>query len=117
MITLTFPDGRSREYPEGIKSSELVAELGGRIAREAIAAKLDAEVLDLSRPLTRSGRILFLTADSPEGMDVFWHSAAHIMAHAVKQLYPEAQFAFGPPVEEGFYYDIDVKSSFTPEDL
>src|SRR5690606_39471269 len=55
--------------------------------------------------------------DSPEGMDVFWHSAAHIMAHAVKQLYPEAQFAFGPPVEEGFYYDIDVKSSFTPEDL
>ncbi len=117
MITLTFPDGRSREYPEGIKSSELVAELGGRIAREAIAAKLDAEVLDLSRPLTRGGRILFLTADSPEGMDVFWHSAAHIMAHAVKQLYPEAQFAFGPPVEEGFYYDIDVKSSFTPEDL
>ncbi len=117
MITLTFPDGRSREYPEGTKASELLSELGGRIAREAIAAKLDAEVLDLSRPLTRSGRILFLTADSPEGMDVFWHSAAHIMAHAVKQLYPEAQFAFGPPVEEGFYYDIDVKESFTPEHL
>jgi len=116
-ITLTFPDGRAREYPEGIKASEILAEIGGRIAREAIAAKLDSEILDLSRVLPHSGRLLFLTADSPEGMEIFWHSSAHVLAHAVKELYPEAQFAFGPPVEEGFYYDIDVPTTFTPEDL
>ena len=116
-ITIAFPDGRSQEYPAGIKASEILAGLGGRIAREAIAAKLDGEVRDLERPLEKSGRLLFLTADSPEGMDVFWHSAAHVMAHAVKALFPQAQFAFGPPVAEGFYYDISLADSLTPEDL
>ena len=117
MIKLEFPDGRSQEYPEGIKAGELLSEIGGRIAHEAIAVKLDDAVMDLSRPLYKDGRILFITADSPEGMDIFWHSAAHVMAHAVKALYPEAQFAFGPPVEEGYYYDIDVDTPITPDDL
>ena len=116
-ITLVFPDGKAKQYPQGTQAQHIAAELGGRIAREAIAAKVNDTVIDLTRPIAESGTLLFLTADAAEGMDVFWHSAAHVMAHAVKSLYPEARFAFGPPVEDGFYYDIQVDQAFTPEDL
>ncbi len=116
-ITIVFPDGKEKSYPQGTKPQDIAAELGGRIAREAIAAKLNDQVIDLMRPIAENGRIVFLTAESAEGMDVFWHSAAHVMAHAVKSLYPDAKFAFGPPVAEGFYYDIHVEQAFTPEDL
>lgn len=116
-ITIVFPDGKEKNYPQGTKPQDIAAELGGRIAREAIAAKLNDQVIDLMRPIPENGRIVFLTAESAEGMDVFWHSAAHVMAHAVKTLYPDAKFAFGPPVAEGFYYDIHVEQAFTPEDL
>lgn len=106
-----------KEYPVGMTGREILREIGGRIAREAIVVRINDVTFDLSRPLLAGGSINFLTTDSSEGMEVFWHSSAHILAHAVKELFPEARFAFGPPVEQGFYYDIDVSRSFTPEDL
>ncbi|MDZ7317250.1 MAG: threonine--tRNA ligase [candidate division KSB1 bacterium] len=116
-ISIRFPDGREKSYDSGITGRDILTEIGGKLAREALALKINNKLLDLARPLTESGDLLFLTFDSREGKEIFWHSSAHIMAHAVKELFPQAKFAFGPPVEEGFYYDIDLGQSLTPEDL
>lgn len=116
-ISIRFPDGKEKSYESGITGRDILTEIGGKLAREALALKLNNKLFDLSRPLAESGDLLFLTFDSREGKEIFWHSSAHIMAHAVKELFPQAKFAFGPPVEEGFYYDIDLGQSLTPEDL
>jgi len=116
-ITVTFPDGKTKQYPAGVRVRDILSEINGRISREAIAAKYDERWLDLSAPLTSDGKLVFITADSAEGMNIFWHSSAHVMAHAIKSLFPQAKFAFGPPVEDGFYYDVDIARPLTPEDL
>lgn len=116
-VVIKFPDGNSKAYEAGIRPADILGELKGRLERESIAAIFNGKVIDLSRPIIEDGEILFLLPDSPEGREVFWHSTAHVMAHAVKEVFPQAKFAFGPPVEEGFYYDIDVPAAFTPEDL
>ncbi len=116
-ITVTFPDGKTKQYPAGVRVRDILSEINGRISREAIAAKYDERWSDLSAPLNNDGKLVFITADSPEGMDIFWHSSAHVMAHAIKLLFPQAKFAFGPPVEDGFYYDVDIARPLTPEDL
>jgi len=116
-IKIKFPDGSVKTYESGVTPKAILAEIGGRLAKEAIAAKFNESIIDLSRPLTENGDLLFITFDSPEGKEVYWHSTAHVMAHAVKKLFPEAKFAFGPPIEEGFYYDIEVGDNFTPDDL
>src|SRR3990172_12536297 len=116
-IRLEFPNGDLQEYPQGIRPIDILDEIGGRLAKETIAAKINGMTIDLTRPIHADGDILFISADSPDGREVYWHSTAHVMAHAVKELFPEAQFAFGPPVDQGFYYDIDVDRAFTPEDL
>jgi len=116
-IKIKFPDGQVKSYANGSRPSDILEEIGGRLAREAIAAIFNDAVIDLSKPLQDNGTLHFLDAKSPEGIKVFWHSSAHVMAHAVKELFPEAKFAFGPPVDEGFYYDIYVEKAFTPDDL
>lgn len=116
-IDIQFPDGKVVQYPVGIRPLDIVEKIGGRLAKEALAAKFNDQVIDLTRPLEDSGSLLFLTIQDKEGREVYWHSSAHVMAHAVKELFPEAKFAFGPPVEEGFYYDIYVEKAFTPDDL
>ncbi len=116
-IAITFPDGKVKQYPNGVTAQSILQELGGRIAREAIAVKFNDQFLDLAAPLSGDGTVVFLTADSPEGMHIFWHSAAHVMAHAVKAVFPQAKFAFGPPVDDGFYYDVDIARPVTPEDM
>ena len=116
-IDITFPDGKIKSYEEGVKPKDILSEIGGRLAKESIAAKVNGAFIDLDRPILNSTDIVFLSFNSKEGMEIYWHSTAHVMAHAVKSLYPEARFAFGPPVEEGFYYDIEVDENFTPDDL
>ena len=116
-LKITFPDGRVKDYPHGTTALAILNEIGGRLKKEALAVKINDVVYDLNRPLSEDGRIEFLTFDSREGKEVFWHSSAHIMAHAVKEVFPQAKFAFGPPVEEGFYYDIGLEQSITPDDL
>ncbi|MBN1466530.1 threonine--tRNA ligase [candidate division KSB1 bacterium] len=115
-IQITFPDGSVKNYPAGVAGQDILNDINGRIKKEAVAVKVDDKLFDLSRALP-SGKIEFLTFDSRDGKDVFWHSSAHIMAHAVKELFPDAKFAFGPPVEEGFYYDIDAGQSISMDDL
>ncbi|MFQ5865097.1 MAG: threonine--tRNA ligase [bacterium] len=117
-IKIHFPDGSVKEYPKGIQPQRIIDEVGSRNLKEkAVAAKVNGKLVDLNRPIFEDGNLRIITYDEPEGLETYWHSTSHIMAHAVKQLYPEAQFGVGPPIENGFYYDIDVNSPITQEDL
>lgn len=116
-MNITFPDGSSKEYPEGTTLGQIARDLGGRLASEALAAKVNGSLLDLDTPLREDTGVRFLTFADETGLDVFRHSSSHVMAQAVKRLYPEAKFAIGPPVEDGFYYDIDLPHRITEEDL
>ncbi|MFQ5604713.1 MAG: threonine--tRNA ligase [bacterium] len=117
-ITITFPDGSQKEYPKGIRTLDIIEEIGSQTLRKkAIVARFNDMVIDLNRPITDSGNLRIITYDEPEGMETYWHSTSHIMAHAVKELFPEAQFGVGPAIENGFYYDIDVDTRITQEEL
>jgi len=116
-VQISFPDGQTIKVDKGAPFKEILAHLNGRIEREAIAVKFNGDYFDLSHPVDQDGDLVFLTASDPEGLDIYWHSSAHIMAHAIKTLFPEAKFAFGPPVEHGFYYDVDLSRPLTPDDL
>ncbi len=116
-ITITFPDGKSKQYEKGIRPQQILQELGGRLAKETIAAQINDTKIDLHRPIHQDGNLEFITFETDTGRDIFWHSSAHVMAHAIKAAFPKAKFAFGPPVENGFYYDVDLDKSLTPEDL
>ncbi|GAB4318436.1 MAG: threonine--tRNA ligase [Candidatus Zixiibacteriota bacterium] len=116
-ITVTLPDGSEREYPKGTTGYDIAASIGKKLARDALAIKLNGTVRDLNAPIEESGPVQILTFDDPEGREVFWHSSAHVMAQAVTELMPGTKLAIGPPIEEGFYYDFDPPKPFTPEDL
>lgn len=116
-ITITLPDESTRTVPRGTTAGELAAQIGRRLARDAIVARWNGELIDLSRPLEEDGRLEILTADTPEGLEVLRHSASHVMAQAIKRLYPEAKLAIGPPIETGFYYDIDLPERLSDDDL
>lgn len=117
-IKITFPDGSIKEYPKGIRARDIVEEIGSRSLKEkGVVAKFNDKLIDLNRRILQDGILKLITYDEPEGMETFWHSTSHIMAHAVKELYPEAQFGVGPAIENGFYYDIDIDSRITQEDL
>ena len=113
-IKVTLPDGRVKEYPKGISLAEIARDVG---RPDAFVAKVDGELRDLAAKLDRDARVEPLTFEQPEGREVYWHSSAHLLAQAVKQLFPEAKLAIGPPIDDGFYYDIDLGRPFAPEDL
>ncbi len=117
LIRITFPDGSTKEYPKGVTPEEIAKEISPALHKKAVAAKLDGKLVDLTRPILSDARLEILTYEDPEGMQVFWHSTSHIMAHAIKNLFPEAQFGVGPPIENGFYYDIDINTQLSVEDL
>jgi len=116
-IQLTFPDGRTKSYAAGVKAEEIAGEISPGLARRVVAAKLDERILGLRDPIEQGGRFRLLTFDDEEGRDVFWHSSAHLMAQAVKRLWPRAQLGIGPPIDDGFYYDIDLDRTLSPEDF
>jgi len=116
-IRLSLPDGNERRLPAGITGQGIAEKIGPRLAKDALAIKLDGRLQDLNLPVEQDASIAILTFDSPEGREVYWHSTSHLMAHAVKQLFPQAKLAIGPAIEEGFYYDFDLERPFTPEDL
>ena len=95
----------------------MAEEIGPRLARAALAVRVDGEVWDLDRPIPGDARFEVLTEKQDGSLDVLRHSAAHVLATAVRELFPDAQIGFGPPIEDGFYYDFDVGRPFTPEDL
>jgi threonyl-tRNA synthetase len=116
-IRVTLPDGTERDVPEGTTGAELAALIGPGLARAAVAVKVNGEVRDLSRPLPDGAVVQLLTERDPEALAVLRHSAAHVLATAVRDLFPGAGIGFGPAIEDGFYYDFDVSRPFTPEDL
>ncbi len=114
---LTLPDGSVRSYEDGATGLDVATSIGAGLARAAVAVTVDGETLDLNRPIDRDGALSVVTENTEEGRFVLRHSAAHVMAQAVLDLYPGATFAIGPPITDGFYYDFDIGRPFTPEDL
>ena len=103
--------------PAGITGQEVAEKIGSRLAKDALAIKLDGQLQDLTVPVDHHAAIEIVTFTAPEGREVYWHSTSHLMAQAVKQLFPRAKLAIGPAIEEGFYYDFDLDRPFTPDDL
>ncbi len=117
-VRVTLPDGSVREVPVGTTSKQVAEQIGPGLARAAVAAKIDGETWDLNRPLKRDASLAILTETSgADALYVLRHSAAHMLATAVRQIFPSAGIGFGPPIEDGFYYDFEVPRPFTPEDL
>jgi threonyl-tRNA synthetase len=113
-ITVELPDGSRHEVEAGTTAAALAERLG---RRDAIAVLINGRPRDLAAPLEDGARVQFLTFETPAGREVFWHSTAHLLAQAVKQLFPHAKLAIGPPIDDGFYYDFDIGRPFSPEDL
>ena len=106
-LTFIFPDGSTKTYDAGVTGFDIARSISGRLAREALSITLDNTVIDLHRPLTSGGKITINTWDDEDGKMAFWHSSAHVLAEAVEALYPGVKLGIGPPIEQGFYYDID----------
>lgn len=118
MINITFPDGAVKSYPDGITSLEIAKSISEGLARNILAAEVNGEIFDLSRPLKTDAAIKFLKWDDPGGKSTFWHSSAHLLAEAVEALFPGVKFWVGPPVDRGFYYDMDLgDNTITEADL
>ncbi len=116
-IKVKLPDNSVLEVDKGTTPLQIAEILSKRLAKDAVAAKVNGVVIDLTRPLEEDCELQILTFDDPEGREVFWHSSAHLMAHAIEELFPGAKFGVGPPIEDGFYYDVDVDKPLTVEDL
>lgn len=116
-IKVTLPDHSVREYEAGATVKDVAFDISPRLGKAALAGKINGEAVDLSKTIEEDAAVEIITFDSDEGKHIFRHSAAHIMAQAVKRLFPEAKLAFGPAIENGFYYDFDLPRSLTPEDL
>jgi threonyl-tRNA synthetase len=117
MIAITLPDGSKREFPQPVTVAEVAAAIGPGLAKSALAGKVDGKVVDLSHRVDADAQLAIVTEKSPEGLEVLRHSTAHLLAYAVKELFPEAQVTIGPVIENGFFYDFSYKRPFTPEDL
>ena len=105
------------EFPKGVTPGEIAKEIGGRLSRALCAATVDGQLKDIRTVLDKDCSVELLTFEHEGGKHTFWHTSSHVLAHAVKRLYPSARFAIGPAIENGFYYDIDYDTPFTPEDL
>ncbi len=116
-IRLTFPDGSTHEHPAGVTGAEVAGSIGPRLAKAAVAVKLNGDLLDVTRPLETNGSFEVVTEATDEGRHIIRHSAAHIMAQAVLDLYEGATFAIGPAITDGFYYDFNIGRPFAPDDL
>src|SRR6185295_33959 len=116
-LTLTLPDGSERSVAPGTLPSDVVKSIGERLFQAAVAVEINGVLQDLVTPLRAGGSFKVLTDRDARALDVLRHSAAHILATAVRRLRPEAKIGFGPSIDDGFYYDFEVEQPFTPEDL
>jgi len=116
-ITVTLPDGAARSFPRGVTGADIAKAIGPGLAKAALAIVVDGTPKDLVAPVKRDAKIAIVTRDSPPALEIIRHDAAHVMAEAVKELYPETQVTFGPATETGFYYDFARDTPFTPDDL
>jgi threonyl-tRNA synthetase len=116
-ITVSLPDGSNRELAAGATVKDVAASIGRGLAKAALAGEVNGVPVDLGTLVPDGAKVRIITFDTPEGKDIYRHSASHIMAQAVKELYPDVKVTIGPSIEDGFYYDFDHKGGFTPEDL
>ena len=117
MPNIRLPDGSSKSFPHPVTVAEIAASIGPGLARAALAGKVNGQLVDTGFRVEADAEVAIVTERDPEGVDVLRHSTAHLLAHAVKELFPEAQVTIGPVIENGFYYDFAYKRPFTPEDL
>lgn len=117
MASVTLPDGSKREYEGPVTLAQVAASIGAGLAKAALAGRVDGKLVDLSHVIDGDAAVAIITARDPEGLEIIRHSTAHLMAQAVKELFPEAQVTIGPAIENGFYYDFSYTRAFTPEDL
>lgn len=116
-IIISLPDGSKKEYPAAISALDIAKEISPRLADAALAAEIDGKLVDIGTMIDRDASVVIHTFKTEAGKELYWHSTAHLMAQAVKQLWPEVQVTIGPSIEQGFYYDFDREESFTEEDL
>ncbi len=116
-IEIIFPDGAKKEFPQGTTGEDIAGSISPGLKKQALAIKLDEQLVDLRTPLQQGGTIQIITYRDQEGIDIMRHSTAHVLAQAIKRLYKDVKFGVGPVIEEGFYYDIDTEHTITPDDL
>lgn len=117
MIQLTFPDGAVKEFERGTTTADVAGSISPGLKKNALAGKLNGELIDFTRPIEEDGTIEIITPNSDEALEVLRHSTAHLLAHAVHRLFPETKFGVGPVIENGFYYDMDPVEPLTADDL
>ena len=117
MIQITLPDSSKRDYFDPVTVAEVAASIGTGLAKAALGGKVDGKLVDTSYLISQDSAVSIITAKDAEGLELIRHSAAHLLAYAVKDLFPEAQVTIGPVIENGFFYDFSYKRPFTPEDL
>lgn len=115
-VKISLPDGSIREYPQGVKGIEVASSISEGLARNALAIEVDGEIRDLSRPITSDAAVKILTWNDKGGKMAFWHSSAHVLAEALEALHPGVKFGIGPPIDNGFYYDVDLDGKAFGED-
>src|ERR1700719_3086636 len=116
-LGVTLPDGKRLEFARPVTGADIAAAIGAGLAKAAIAVRVDGRPRDLATVVERDAAVAVITREMPEGLEILRHDAAHVMAEAVKELYPDTQVTFGPATETGFYYDFARAAPFTPEDL
>ena len=117
MIKLTLKDGSVREAESGVPAAEIIKGIGMGLYKASCCVKINGAVCDLRTPVTEDCTFEVCTFDTEEGKKTFWHTASHILAQAVKRVYPNVKLAIGPAIDNGFYYDFDTEKPFTPEDI
>ncbi len=117
MINITFPDGNVKQFDKGVTAEAIAQSISPGLRKRCVAAKVNGHLYDLTRPIEADAKIELITNDRPEAWEIINHSAAHLMAAAIKRLYPDAKFGVGPAIEDGFYYDIDTETKITEADL
>lgn len=117
LIKITFPDGAVKEFPEGTTTEDIAGSISPGLRKKALAGKINGSLYDLKRPILEDASFEIITPDSPDALEILRHSSAHLMAQAIKRIYGKVKLGVGPVIENGFYYDIDLDQSLTPEDL
>lgn len=117
MVSVRLPDGSQRQFESAVTVAQVAASIGAGLAKAALAGKVDGKLVDTSYLIERDADLAIVTDKDPDGLEVIRHSTAHLLAYAVKELFPEAQVTIGPVIDNGFYYDFSYKRPFTPEDL
>ena len=111
-ITITLPDGTTRSYPRGVNTWDIAESIGSRLRRDALAGKVNGRIVDAYQPIEEDASVVVITPDHPDSLLVIRHTASHVLAQAVKEMFPDAKVAGGPATAEGFYYDFDKPTPF-----